>query len=194
MQPGRRAVREKRPVELVHHENQDVRTPRHPRPASRSRLISRYSSTSALRVARIGRAILQGAADVEAVDHGREPLRDPARRPLADQLAQIEDEIAVQPIGVNAQQSRGFGRILRLNIEGEPRRHDVTIELLRHETCSYDSLNPLLRRFGLRNAVASAGAEFAKNMPHRGEQDLVLGAEIMMCQSGRDTPHAQRSG
>ena len=85
-----------------------------------------------------------------------------AASPLIN-LAQIEDKIALQPPGIDLQQPRGFLRVLRLDVEGEPGGDDFAVELLLASKLA--AMIALICSRGdraCRDAVAGAGAEFAE--------------------------------
>ena len=109
-----------------------------------------------------------------------------AARSRVGEAAQRMEEVALQPARIDAQQPPRLRIVLRLHIEGEPGGDDGGAELLGGEVAADDRGEALARRRRLGEARLDLLAELGEEMPHRGEQQLVLAAEIMVRERRRD--------
>ncbi len=125
-------------------------------------------------------------ADIEAVDHRSRALGDAVRLFAARELLQRENQIRMKAARIDAQESPRIFRLLRMHIEGQPGCNRFLRELRGGKIDCDDGGDTRLRRLRLSDGRVEILPQFAQQMPHRGQNELVLAAEIMMRKRGRN--------
>lgn len=87
---------------------------------------------------------------------------------------------------IDAQEPPRIFRLLRMHIEGQPGCNRFLRELRGGKIDCDDGGDTRLRRLRLSDGRVEILPQFAQQMPHRGQNELVLAAEIMMRKRGRN--------
>ena len=91
-------------------------------------------------------------------------------------------QVRTQPRHVNAVQPSCLARRQGKHVKIQPGRHRMRLEIRGRKAARDDGLQPLHRCVRRVKPFHNILAVFPQDMAHRGQQDLILAAEIMMRQ------------
>lgn len=124
--------------------------------------------------------------DIKPVDHRARAFRDTSGPLAARKLFERENQIGMQAARIDAQKPSRILGLLRVDIEGQPGRDRFRRELRGGKIDRDDCRNPLAGRFRPLDGGVEILPQFAQQMAHRGKDQLVLAAEIMMRERRRN--------
>ncbi len=97
-----------------------------------------------------------------------------------EQVAQSAHEIGVEPLRIDAEEPSQGRRVLGCDVEGEPGRDGVRRELRRRKIDRDDRGHAFARCAGRCQRLGGLTREAAQQVAHRGLDEVVLAAEIVM--------------
>ena len=136
------------------------------------------------RACRIWQAVAERPADIKTVDHRRDRLGHARGLRARHKRQEPAHEIGVQAARVDAQQTAQLVRLLRLDIEGEPRMDDLLAELPGGEVYGDDGGEPGTGRRRLAQRPDRIAAEIGEQLAHCRLQQFAFAAEIVVRQRG----------